>query len=116
MRFLVNACTGPPVAAWLRGRGHEVRSVFDECRGLDDIRILEMAHRERRILITNDKDFADRVHRDGLPHTGAVLLRLRNERAASTIAAMDRLLSRYAARLPSGFAVASETRVRFSLR
>lgn len=83
---------------------------------MDDIRILEMAHRERRILITNDKDFADRVHRDGLPHAGVVLLRLRDERAASKIAAMERLLSRHAARLPGGFTVASETRVRFSLR
>lgn len=28
MRFLVDECTGPKVAAWLRGEGHEVFSVF----------------------------------------------------------------------------------------
>ena len=34
MRFLVDECTGPKVAEWLRGQGHEVFSVFEEARGL----------------------------------------------------------------------------------
>ena len=28
MRFLVDECTGPGVAAWLAGQGHDVFSVF----------------------------------------------------------------------------------------
>jgi len=36
MRFLVDECTGPQVAKWLRGEGHEVFSVFDEARGMTD--------------------------------------------------------------------------------
>ncbi len=38
MRFLVDECTGPKVAQWLRDQGHEVFSVYDEARGLDDSR------------------------------------------------------------------------------
>ena len=30
MRFLVDECTGPTVAKWLRGKSHEVFSVYDE--------------------------------------------------------------------------------------
>ena len=33
MRFLVDECTGPKVAVWLRDQGHEIFSVFDEARG-----------------------------------------------------------------------------------
>jgi len=32
MRFLVDECTGPKVARWLREQGHEVFSVYDEAR------------------------------------------------------------------------------------
>ena len=35
MRFLVDECTGPAVAEWLRKQNHEVFSVYDEARGLD---------------------------------------------------------------------------------
>jgi len=36
MRFLVDECTGPAVADWLRNQKHEVFSVFEEARGMDD--------------------------------------------------------------------------------
>jgi predicted nuclease of predicted toxin-antitoxin system len=34
---------------------------------------------ERRVLITNDKDFGELVYRRSLPHAGVVLFRLGNE-------------------------------------
>ncbi len=34
MRFLVDECTGPAVAAWLRNQNHNVFSVFDQARGM----------------------------------------------------------------------------------
>jgi len=64
MRFLVDECTGPKVAGWLRGEGHEVFSAFDEARGMADADILEKAFIENWILITNDKDFGDMVFRE----------------------------------------------------
>lgn len=36
MRFLLDESTGPAVAEWLRQQGHEVFSVYDEARGMDD--------------------------------------------------------------------------------
>lgn len=36
MRFLVDECTGPSVARWLREQGHNVVSVYEQMRGLDD--------------------------------------------------------------------------------
>jgi len=35
MRFLVDECTGPTVAEWLRNQKHEVFSVFEEARGMN---------------------------------------------------------------------------------
>jgi hypothetical protein len=36
IRFLVDECTGPAVASWLRDQNNDVFSVFDEARGMDD--------------------------------------------------------------------------------
>lgn len=43
MRFLVDECTGPTVAHWLREQGHEVFSVYDDARGIDDDQIIQKA-------------------------------------------------------------------------
>jgi predicted nuclease of predicted toxin-antitoxin system len=47
MRFLVDECTGPAVARWLREQGYEVFSVYEDHRGLSDEAILEKAYREK---------------------------------------------------------------------
>ncbi len=116
MRFLVDECTGPTVAAWLRKQGYEVFSVYDEARGLDDDAILQKAFTEHWILITNDKDFGEKIYREGHPHRGVIRLRREDERAAMKIETLRRLLRVFAHRLPDQFVVATETKVRFARR
>jgi uncharacterized protein with PIN domain len=55
VRFLVDECTGPAVARWLEKQGHDVLSIYNAARGLDDDAVIQMAHAEHRILITNDR-------------------------------------------------------------
>jgi predicted nuclease of predicted toxin-antitoxin system len=114
VRFLVDESTGPAVARWLRGQGHEVFSVYEEARGMDDADIIEKAFSEDWLLVTNDKDFGEKVYRERHPHKGIVLLRLADERAASKIEAIRRLLDSYSARLAGNFVVVTDTRVRFA--
>lgn len=59
MRFLVDECTGPAVARWLRQQNHEVFSVYEEARGMGDDAVLQKAHDENWILITNDRHFGE---------------------------------------------------------
>src|SRR6266403_3425258 len=70
MRFLVDECAGPALAHWLRNYKHEVFSVYDEARGLDDDSVIRRAGTENRILITNDKGFGEKVFRAGVTHAG----------------------------------------------
>jgi predicted nuclease of predicted toxin-antitoxin system len=116
MRFLVDECTGPAVARWLRSQNHEVFSVFEEARGLDDDTLIRKAQEEEWILITNDKDFAQKVYREGHAHHGVILLRLQDERAPMKIDCLRRLLQNYADKLPGQFVVVTETRIRFARR
>jgi predicted nuclease of predicted toxin-antitoxin system len=114
MRFLVDECTGPAVAAWLRRQNHDVVSIYDEARGWGDDAVIQAAAVEQRILITNDKDFGERVYRDGRAHCGVILLRLDDERSASKIAVLSRILALCGERIPGSFVVVSERRVRFA--
>ncbi|MGB9618472.1 MAG: DUF5615 family PIN-like protein [Desulfomonilaceae bacterium] len=114
MRFLVDECTGPAVANWLREQKHEVFSVYEETRGMDDDDVIAKAFAENWILITNDKDFGEKVYRERRPHKGVVLLRLEDERTANKIAALQRLLTSYAGQLADQFAVVTERQVRFA--
>ncbi len=114
MRFLVDECTGPAVAQWLREQSFEVYSVYEESRGVDDDSILAKAHDEDWVLITNDKDFGEMVYREKRPHRGVVFLRLQDERAGSKIDALQKLLTTYADRLPGAFVVVMDTQIRFA--
>ena len=114
MRFLVDESTGPAVADWLCANGHEVFSVFNEARGMPDGDIIEKAFRDYWILMTNDKDFGEKVYRERQPHRGVILLRLEDERAIVKIEVIRRLLENYADRLPGSFVVVTETSVRFA--
>ena len=114
MRFLVNECTGPAVARWLRKQKHEVFSVYEEARGMDDDDVIQKAFAENWILITNDKDFGEKVYRERRPHRGIVLLRLEDERAANKIDTIRRLIESYADQLSDHFVVVTEAKVRFA--
>jgi len=114
MRFIVDECTGPAVARWLQSQHHDVFSVYEQARGLDDEDILQRAIVDNRILITNDKDFGEMIFREEKAHKGVVLLRLDSERAANKIRVLEQLLDRYAEQLAGNFIVATETTVRIT--
>ena len=114
MRFLVDECTGPKVAQWLRIEGHEVFSVFDDARGISDDEVFAKAFTENWILITNDKDFGEIVFREQRDHHGIIFLRLNDERSANKIEVLRQLLDNYFEKLPGQFVTVTETKVRFA--
>jgi len=114
MRFLVDECTGPVVAHWLREQKHQVFSVYEQARGMEDDDIIQKAFDENWILITNDKDFGEKVYRDGRLHRGVILLRLDDERAVVKIDVIRKLLQGYGDQIADHFIVVTERKVRFA--
>ncbi len=110
----MDECTGPATARWLERAGHDVRSVYDELPGADDLAVIDLARREDRILVTNDKGFGEKVFREGRLHSGVLLLRLGDERPQSKIAALERVLRAFGGKLAGRFAVVTDGSVRIS--
>ncbi|MEM9272706.1 MAG: DUF5615 family PIN-like protein [Cyanobacteria bacterium P01_F01_bin.143] len=113
MRFLVDECTGTKVARWLKEQGYEVFSVYEQARGINDELIITKAFDENWILITNDKDFGEKVYREKFPHRGIILMRLQDERSINKINVLQRLFLMYLQQLPDSFVVVTENQVRF---
>jgi predicted nuclease of predicted toxin-antitoxin system len=112
MRFIVDECTGPKAARWLAEQGYEVFSIYDQARGISDDEIILKASAENWILITNAKDFGEKIHRGQQPHNSVVLLRLEDERSKVKIEVLKQLLENYSDRVENQFVVVSEKSVR----
>ena len=112
MRFIVDESTGAAVVRHLRAAGHDVLAVTDAMPQAGDPDILARAVRERRVVVTNDKDFGELVFRDGQAHGGVLLLRLQDESSANRVRVVRTVLERYASRLSNSFIVATDGYVR----
>lgn len=77
MQFLANENFPLDAVEAVRKLGHDVAWIRTEAPGSNDRDILSRAVKERRVLLTFDKDFGDLAFQFGLPsHCGIVLFRL----------------------------------------
>ncbi|MGI9012610.1 MAG: DUF5615 family PIN-like protein, partial [Phycisphaerales bacterium] len=76
MKFLADENVPGIVVGWLREHGHDCAWIAEESPGCDDPPILARSHRQQRILLTHDLDFADLVFRDQAPAYSIILLRM----------------------------------------
>jgi predicted nuclease of predicted toxin-antitoxin system len=64
------------IGMFLTSLGHDaVRVGQDKPPGLPDPAVLAIAEAERRILVTNDRDFGELVFRRRQPHAGVIYFR-----------------------------------------
>ena len=112
MKFIVDESTGKSVVDYLRSLHCDVLSVYETMRQAPDREILLRAETDKRILITNDKDFGELIVRSGQFHFGAVLLRLHDESPSNKARVIRSLLEKFAARLEGHFTVATDSDIR----
>lgn len=79
MKFLLDENLGIKTPQYLRSLGFDIVSISELSPGILDIDVLNMANEEKRILITLDKDFGELVFKEGLVHSGVILLKLNDE-------------------------------------
>ena len=112
MRILANENLARTVIVGLRAKGHDVLSVKESLRGEKDDAILALAQSEKRIVLTQDKDFGELAFRLGLSaDCGVILLRLSGtDPDADNRRALDAIESR--ADWQGHFSVITDERIR----
>jgi len=112
MRFLCDENVQRAVATALEAAGHDVTRVSDLHPRMRDPDVLDLARRERRILVTHDKDFGELVFLRGHLATGVILLRLSTGRPGEIARTLVSLVGRLGDRLKGAFATVGDSRVR----
>lgn len=98
MRFLRDENVDNRLGSWLREQGHDSATVAHDFQAaLPDVEVLALAHREQRVLITNDTDFGELIFRQGLPHGGVILFRLGSAALAPKRARLEYVIRNHAA-------------------
>ncbi len=75
MRFLADESCDFAVVRTLRRAGFDVLSVLENAPRAEDSEVIELAVREERILLTEDKDFGRLVYSHGQETLGVIFLR-----------------------------------------
>lgn len=112
MKFLTDENIGLAVIEPLRNLGFDVQSVLETETGISDIKVLFLANKGNRILITSDKDFGELVYVQKLIHKGVILLRLRDESSANKFKILKILIEKHKRELEKSFTVVTDTRIR----
>ncbi len=74
-RFLADESVEWRIVEYLRIHGYDIVAIIEIQPGISDKEVMEIADCQKRILITNDKDFGELVFRRNLSHHGVILLR-----------------------------------------
>ena len=112
MKFLLDACAASrALQSALTELGHDVLSARNEHAGATDEALLALAYEERRVLVTEDKDFGELVFMRRLPHP--CIVRLVELRVKEKVEAMRDLIEHHGdAMHDSAIIVVTRTRVR----
>jgi len=112
MRFLLDESVDYPLARFLTKLGHDVTALaHDYPHALKDREVLAIALEERRILITNDRDFGELIFRQRLSHAGVILFRLGSEDLSTKQAWLAYVLEHHSQDLKD-FIVVTDGRIR----
>jgi predicted nuclease of predicted toxin-antitoxin system len=112
MRFLADENVSRLVIERLRGAGFDVMSIAETRPGTSDSEILEIADREDRILITEDRDFGELVLRQRLAVRGMILLELDRLSNAAEAGVVAEIVSAHVGKLSGNLLVIEPARVR----
>lgn len=85
MKFLADENVEKPIVNLLRNLGHDVKYMTELTKRTVDEQLLDIAQKEFRILITNDKDFGELVFLQKKLSSGILLMRFNTENSQTKV-------------------------------
>ena len=76
MKLLIDENISPDITSRLRALKYDVKSIRECCKGCEDEKIVEIALKEERLIVTYDLDFGELYRNFG---ASSLILRLRSK-------------------------------------
>jgi predicted nuclease of predicted toxin-antitoxin system len=118
MKFLFDQSADFRLIPHLRQLGHDVQAVSrDYPPGLPDEDVLEIAQKEKRILVVADRDFGELIFHQRLAHAGVIFFRLPGVKLQTKIDQLNTVLVEHTDNLKRGeFLVVTPGHIRIAGR
>lgn len=103
------------IVTFLRDKGHDIISIQELSPSISDKQVLHLACKEKRIILTNDKDFGDLVFLRKEKHSGIILFRFKDEQLSNKIVALEQLFTNHLGKITGNFIVLESNKIRIRL-
>ena len=114
MRFLADENCDEAVVRALRAAGHDVALVRERSPGAEDSAVTQLAVDERRIVLTEDKDFGQLAHALSAARIGIVLIRFPTQTRSTLGASVVDAVAMFGNQLERAFTVIEPGQVRLT--
>lgn len=111
-KFIIDESVEYRITKFLRKNNFDVTAITEDFPSTPDVNVLSIANKEKRILITNDKDFGELVFKEKKISYGVILIRMPFNTTEEKIIKLDQALKPKAAKLIKSFTVITEKRTR----
>lgn len=115
-QFLADESCDFAVVRALRSVGYNVIAVAEVIPSASDEQVLQFAAREKRILLTEDKDFGEWVFAHRKKMAGVLLIRFPGSARSLLVESVMELVARYGGNLAGAFTVIEPGRARIRKR
>lgn len=112
MRWIADECISARLVKLLREAGHDVAYAAEIAAGVSDRELIDLAHRENRLLLTDDKDFGDLVIRRRWAVPGVILMRVTSEQPQVRWQRLRAAIARFEQSMQGRYVVIEDARFR----
>jgi predicted nuclease of predicted toxin-antitoxin system len=116
LRFLADESCDFAVVRALRAKGYDVSAVGEKTTRSVDRELIEQAYQEKRILITEDKDFGWLVYVNRAEMAGVILIRFPGKARSKLAEAITKLIQEKGEEIVNNFVVVQPGQIRISHR
>ena len=112
MQFLVDEGCDAIIVRTLRALGYDVEYVAEINPGMTDIAILQLGVDEKRIVITEDRDFSELIFRDSKETYGIVFVRISDAERLIKATQITSLVNHHINELQNAIATIMATKIK----
>ncbi len=112
MNLIADESVDAEIISRLRQNGIKVISIAEELPSITDKEVLQIAYKNKDLLITEDKDFGELAYRLKFKHHGILLIRLNDIPRNDRINMAVEIIQKHFKKLEKNFSVLNKTGLR----
>ncbi len=112
IKFLADVNMEKPLVDYLSGQGYDIKWVPDYNCEMADEDLLKLANEEKRILITNDKDFGELIFLQRRLSYGTILFRVKGQKSQEKVKLMKKVLMGHRDAILNHYIVITKAKIR----